>query len=145
MYFFISGLSTTNILRLTKGNSLPILSSKCVCDNCGAKINAFMQTPIISYIICKGRCRNCGCKIPVYPLILEIVIFTGMCFIATVTGFSYIGVIFSFVFYEIVRIFMVVVRKPRENGFVKQYIIAVSTMFVYIALLEFAALVYHIA
>ncbi|MBQ8741373.1 MAG: prepilin peptidase, partial [Clostridia bacterium] len=78
IFYNIGGLATTNILRLTKGNKLTIHSSKCVCDNCDAKIPPFLQLPIISYIMCKGKCRNCGCRIPIYPLFLEIVIFLGM-------------------------------------------------------------------
>ena len=49
-YFMVSGLATTNILRLTSGNTLPVLSSKCVCDSCGKKITPFFQLPIISFI-----------------------------------------------------------------------------------------------
>ena len=100
MYFFISGLSTTNILRLTSGNSLRVLDSKCVCDNCGSRINVFLQTPIVSYIICKGKCLKCGCAIPVYPLILEICVFVGMCTITTLFKFSYGGVVAAFLYYS---------------------------------------------
>lgn len=144
MYFFIGGLSTTNILRLTAGNTLPVLDSKCVCDHCGSKISIFMQTPIISYIVCKGRCQKCGCLIPRYPLLLEIAVFSGMCIITTVLGFTYQSVLFSFLFYEAVRIFTVMVKKRRENDFARQYIISVAIMPVYIALLEFAVLLYHL-
>ena len=51
VYYHIGGLATTNMLRLTSGNSLPINSSKCVCDNCGTKITPFFQSrsfPILS-------------------------------------------------------------------------------------------------
>ena len=144
MYFFISGLSTTNILRLTAGNKLSILDSKCVCDNCGSKISVFMQTPIISYIVCKGKCQKCGCPIPLYPLFLEIVVFVGMCSITTFLGFTYLSVVFSFLFYETVRIFTVIVKKRRESDFARQYIISVAIMPIYIILLEFAVLLYHL-
>jgi len=144
MYFFISGLSTTNILRLTAGNKLSILDSKCVCDNCGSKISVFMQTPIISYIVCKGKCKKCGCHIPLYPLFLEIVVLVGMCSITTLLGFTYLSVVFSFLFYEVVRVFTVIVKKRRESDFARQYIISVATMPIYIALLEFAVLLYHL-
>lgn len=144
MYFFISGLSTTNILRLTAGNRLSILDSKCVCDNCGSKINVFMQTPIISYIICRGKCLKCGCHIPIYTLFLEIVVLVGMCSITTILGFTYISVVLSFMFYEIVRILTIILKKRRESNFARQYIISVIIMPVYIAIIEFAVLLYHL-
>lgn len=37
IYYNIGVLATTNIIRLSKGNSLSIHSSKCICDNCGSK------------------------------------------------------------------------------------------------------------
>ena len=78
IYFHIGGLATTNILRLTKGNSNFVLSSKCECDSCGFKIPAILQLPVVSYIICKGKCKNCGTLIPVFPLILELAVMIGM-------------------------------------------------------------------
>ena len=51
VYYHIAGLATTNILRLTKGNHLSVLSSQCVCDHCGAKIPPHLQLPILSFIV----------------------------------------------------------------------------------------------
>lgn len=144
MYFFIGGLATTNILRLTAGNKLSILDSKCVCESCGSKISVFMQTPIISYILCKGNCKKCGCPIPLYPLFLEITVFVGMCSITTFCGFTYLSVVLGFLFYESVRIFTVIVKKRRESDFARQYIISVAVMPIYVALLEYAVLLYHL-
>ena len=143
MYFFIGGLSTTNILRLTSGNKLSIMDSKCVCDNCGYKIELLMQIPILSYIICRGKCRNCGCHIPFYSFFLEIVVFGGMSLITTILGFTYISVIFSFLFYEVIRLFTIIVRKRREHDFVRQYIIAVLSMFAPVVLFEIVIFLYH--
>lgn len=78
IYFHISGLATTNILRLTRGNTAPVLASKCCCNSCGAAIPPLLQLPIVSYIACKGRCRTCGVKIPVFPLLLELTTLSGM-------------------------------------------------------------------
>ena len=128
VYYILGGLATTNILRLTAGNTLPVRSSKCFCDSCGSKITSFLQLPIISYIVCKGKCRNCSAKIPVYPLVLEIVIWGGMSAVSAVFQFSVPGVICSFLFYEIVRIVFVVKKGKRENNFAKEYVIAVLSM-----------------
>ena len=52
--------------------------------------------------------------------------------------------IFSFLFYEAVRVFTVIVKKRRESDFARQYIISVAIMPIYIVLLEFAVLLYHL-
>lgn len=131
MYYHIGGLATTNILRLTSGNTLPVLSSKCVCDTCGAKIGVFDQFPVVSYILCKGKCRNCNAKIPVFPLLLELTIMVGMIGITSLMQITYMGVICSFLYYEIVRIGVILIKGRRKEQFVKQYIIAAFIMFTY--------------
>lgn len=128
IYYNISGLATTNILRLTKGNELPVLASECRCGNCGAKISPFLQLPIISYIICKGRCRSCKTKIPVDALIMEIVLVSVMMTVSILYSFSYMGVSLSFLFYEAVRVVVILKKGRRADSFYKQYLIAVLAM-----------------
>lgn len=128
MYYNISGLATTNILRLTKENTLPVLSSKCICENCGGKIPPILQLPIISYIVCKGRCVKCNAKLPVGALVLEIFIFIGMLAISFLLSFSRLGVSLSFLYYEAVRIIVVITHGKRQGEFGRQYIIAVLSM-----------------
>ncbi|MBQ8210277.1 MAG: prepilin peptidase [Clostridia bacterium] len=140
VYYNIGGLATTNILRLTAGNTLSVNNSRCVCDNCGAKISPFLQLPIISYIVCKGKCRNCKAKIPIYSLFLEITVFLGMSLISFVFDFSMFGVALSFIYYEAVRIVVVCVRRKRTIDFVKQYLIAVASMILFFAITESMAL-----
>ncbi|MBR5233181.1 MAG: prepilin peptidase [Clostridia bacterium] len=139
VYFILGGLATTNILRLTAGNKLPVRSSKCFCDYCGTKITPFLQLPVISYIICKGKCRNCGGKIPVYPLLLEIAIFIGMSLISFISDFSALGIFFSFLYYETVRLGFIIIKGKREYNFCREYIIAVLSMFKYLISVEFFA------
>ena len=126
--FNIGGLGTTNILRLTSGNTMPVLASKCYCDNCSEVISPFFQLPIISYILCKGKCRNCKIKLPVDALMLELILITGMFLILVIFDFSFIGVTCSFVFYEIVRVVVIIIKQKRKKDFIKQYIIAVLSM-----------------
>ena len=142
MYFNVSGLATTNIIRLTKGNTLPILSPKCRCDHCGEKIPVFLQLPIISYVVCKGKCRFCGTDIPIYPLILEISTLLGMLVISAVFKFSLIGISCSFIYYEILRIVMILILGKRDEDFLKQYVIAVLTMIPYYMVTLFSSLIY---
>ena len=136
-YFMLGGLATTNILRLTKGNTLPVISSKCFCDSCGAPITPFFQLPIISYILCLGKCRNCKAKIPVYPLVLEIVVFLGMSALTLFFRGTPVGVKLSFLFYELVRACVVLHKGKREKDFAKQYLIAILLMIPYYLVVRF--------
>lgn len=145
MYYHIGGLATTNILRLTSGNTSPVLSSRCVCDACGAKISVIDQFPVTSYILCRGKCRHCGVKIPLFPLFLELAVMLGMMAITALFHMSYLGVILSFGYYELVRIAVICILGRREKDFAKQYVIAVLTMFTYWIPTLFAALLYSIA
>lgn len=143
-YFNISGLATTNILRLTSGNKLPILSSKCSCDNCGVPITPLLQLPIISFAVCKGKCKNCGIKLPVDALGLEIAVLIGMFVISAVLTFSWVGITLSFIYYEIVRIVLILKKGRRENSFAKQYMVAVISMLPYYLITLFVSLVYGV-
>ena len=142
LYFNISGLSTTNILRLTAGNTLPILSSTCCCDVCKSKITPFYQLPIISYLLCRGKCKHCHTDIPRYALFLEITVLLGMFVLSCVFSFGFLGVVLSFLYYELVRIVMIAARGKREHGFKKQYVIAVLSMLPYLFVCLGAALLY---
>ena len=142
LYFNISGLATTNILRLTSGNELPVLSSKCVCGNCGAPINPLYQLPIISFVLCRGKCRSCKVRIPVDALLLEITVLGVMFGVSALLKFSLTGVILSFLLYEIIRVIMVVIKGKRHVNFAKQYFIAVLAMIPYFLITLFVSLIY---
>ena len=144
VYFHISGLATTNILRLTEGSTSPILESNCYCDSCGAKIPPLLQLPIISYIVCKGKCRSCGAQIAVFPLLLELTILSGMFVITILMKCTFWAVSLSFLFYEIVRFMTVVFLGKRIEEFAKQYLIAVLSMLPFYILTLFVALIYSL-
>lgn len=144
IYFHISGLATTNILRLTAGSRTPVLASKCYCDSCGATIPPHLQLPIISYIACKGKCKNCGVQIPAFPLLLEMIILLGMFSITALLKCTYLAVGMSFLFYELVRIATVAHLGKRKTQFVWQYIMAVIAMLPFLGLTLFVALIYSV-
>ena len=143
-YYHISGLATTKILRLTAGNTLPVLSSQCRCDNCGMKITVLMQMPIFSYLLCRGRCRNCGLKLPMDQFLLELSIFFGMSLITTVFHFTFGAVTLSFLYYELIRILMIAVKGRRKIDFAKQYLIAVFSLVPVYLLTQFLSCLYSI-
>lgn len=142
--FNISGLATTNILRLTHGNTFTVLNSKCRCDNCGAAITPVLQLPIVSYIICRGRCTKCKAKISVFVLILEVFILLGMFLLQSVFSFSVFGVTLSFIYYELVRVLIILKKGKRLCAFAKQYLIAILVMFPYYLMSVFVSLLYEI-
>ncbi len=43
------------------------------CPQCNAEIKPWQNIPIISYLLLKGRCANCGCHISVRYQIIEVV------------------------------------------------------------------------
>lgn len=47
-----------------------IVSGRSHCPECGAKITALENVPVLSWLVLRGRCRHCGNPISVrYPLI----------------------------------------------------------------------------
>lgn len=144
IYFHIGGLATTNIIRLTKGNSLPVFASKCICDNCGSKIPPLLQLPVISFIICKGKCKHCGIKIPLYPLVLEIATMIGMFIISVAFNLSALGITLSFLYYETLRIILICLKGKRESDFAKNCFIAVLSMIPFYLLTLFVSLIHSL-
>jgi len=64
----LGSFSNVCIYRIPQRRSILIPSS--FCPKCGAKIRPYDNIPLLSYIILKGRCRNCKAKISVqYPLV----------------------------------------------------------------------------
>jgi len=72
-YIFIYGIligSFLNvcILRIPAGES--IVTGRSHCDNCNTRIKWYDLIPIFSYILLRGKCRNCKTKISIqYPMI----------------------------------------------------------------------------
>jgi leader peptidase (prepilin peptidase)/N-methyltransferase len=56
------------IYRIPRGESIVFPASHC--PECGNKIRAFDNIPIISYLLLRGKCRTCGSRISwQYPLV----------------------------------------------------------------------------
>src|SRR3712207_6482574 len=56
------------IHRLPRGESLARPASRC--PECEAPIKPWDNIPIVSWLVLRGRCRNCGARIsPRYPLV----------------------------------------------------------------------------
>ena len=90
--FFIFGLcfgSFYNVLalRLPKGES--IIKPKSHCPKCLHTLKWYELIPIISFIIQKGKCKNCHTKLSFFYPFTELV--TGLLFVISYYsfGFSY--------------------------------------------------------
>jgi leader peptidase (prepilin peptidase) / N-methyltransferase len=56
------------IFRLPRGES--IVSPRSHCPHCGHPIRWYDNVPLLSYLILRGRCRDCSRRIsPLYPLV----------------------------------------------------------------------------
>ncbi len=68
------------IYRFHTGKSL---SGHSHCLSCATPLKWFELFPLLSYVCLLGRCRSCGCKIPVRYFVVELM--TGLLFLASVT------------------------------------------------------------
>lgn len=84
MLFILLGLSLGSffnvvIYRLPRGRSL--IKPGSHCPSCRKPIQYFDNIPVLSYLILKGRCRNCLQKIPIrYPVVESVtaLLFVGL-------------------------------------------------------------------
>jgi leader peptidase (prepilin peptidase) / N-methyltransferase len=82
---FLGGLATGSFAtavahRVPRGISVALARSECPA--CGARIAAYDNVPVFSWLLLRGRARCCGARIsPRYPL-TELVV--GLLFVATV-------------------------------------------------------------
>jgi leader peptidase (prepilin peptidase) / N-methyltransferase len=56
------------ILRIPEGKSIVLPAS--ACPKCGSKIRPYDNIPVLSWLLLRGRCRNCKVRIsPMYPIV----------------------------------------------------------------------------
>ena len=138
-YYCISGMATTNILRLLKGSTARQNDLHCYCGHCGHLIPLYRQFPIFTYFLSNKKCRYCGARIPFSNTAVELIVFGTMSLITLLFNFRLSGIIMSFIAYEIIRLIMILRLRHRTDHFVKEYIIAVAYMLVAFLLVLFMA------
>src|SRR5438128_953527 len=62
--------SFTNVVIARVPEGLSVVSPRSRCPKCGTQIAAWDNIPIVSYVILRGKCRQCSVRIPWrYPFI----------------------------------------------------------------------------
>lgn len=140
-YVNIAALATTDILRLLKGSTISVFTSYCICDKCGHKIPIVYQIPIVSYIICRGKCKYCGEKIEIKNFLFEILLFVMFTVISLILKFSPFSVLISFIAYEIIKLLLIIFKGRKEHNFFKEYFLSIfSNIFIFMLVFSLAYL-----
>jgi leader peptidase (prepilin peptidase)/N-methyltransferase len=77
VYAFLIGAATGSFLNVCIGrwpDGLSVVRPRSRCPNCGHKITAFENIPILSWIALRGRCRGCGKPISIQYPVIEILV-----------------------------------------------------------------------
>jgi leader peptidase (prepilin peptidase)/N-methyltransferase len=90
------------IYRIPNGDS--IIYPRSYCTSCESKIKWYDMIPVISYIILKGKCRNCGSRISIHYPIIELA--TGIIFVAL---FLKYGLTLEFAKFAVLSSFVIVI------------------------------------
>src|ERR1700739_4455199 len=72
------------IYRLPRGLSIVLPSSRC--PSCQEPIKFYDNIPVLSWLILRGRCRNCQASVTPRYLVVEVL--TGMIFMVCYAHFS---------------------------------------------------------
>ncbi len=79
------------IARLPEGRS--IVSPPSHCPKCGYRIPPWLNIPVLSWLMLRGRCRNCGASISIRYPIVELL--TALLFIAVGQRFGLTPAMFA--------------------------------------------------
>jgi len=104
---FILGLLIGSFLnvctyRIPRGESIAFPPSHC--PNCNTKIRPYDLIPVLSYILLRGKCRNCKTKISIKYPILEF--FIGLMFLLI---YNVYGLSFNFIKFTVFTSFIVII------------------------------------
>jgi len=73
------------------GERFNLMVPRSHCPECGTRISAWQNVPVVSWLVLRGRCASCGARIPVrYPLV-ELLTTVATLAVLTVYGLSWLG------------------------------------------------------
>jgi len=83
LFIFLFGLvfgSFLNVVIYRIPRQLSVVAPRSACPNCGAAIRAFDNIPVLSWVLLRGRCRNC--RTPISPRYAIVELLCGFLFVA---------------------------------------------------------------
>ena len=99
--------SFANVCIFRFPNEGNVVSGRSFCPKCKQKIVWYDNIPIISYIILKGKCRNCDYRIAFQYLIVEILSLSSFTLIYLLFGISLTTLFFWILFLSFLIIFFI--------------------------------------
>ena len=81
-----------------------MVSSRSACRSCQSKISWFDNIPFVSFIILKGKCRNCNFKIPFQYFLVELIVSFGF-----LLSFYFFGFTIATLLFFILTIFFTII------------------------------------
>jgi leader peptidase (prepilin peptidase) / N-methyltransferase len=102
LIILFSGLilaSFANMLIYRLPRSLSIISPRSFCTNCKKQLSSKQLLPLLGFLLSKGTCSFCRCKIPIRYILVELIIPIGFLFITHQFGLTFIAFKLAFFFY----------------------------------------------
>lgn len=90
---FLFGLvfgSFLNVVIYRVPRGLSVVKPRSACPNCGTQIRAYDNIPVLSWVILRGRCRDCG-----HPISSRYAIVELLCGFLFVSAYYYAAPIYS--------------------------------------------------
>ena len=144
--FFVLGAimgSFYHVVATRLSNDESIIKPGSHCPKCNHFLSWYENIPIISYIILKGKCKNCHSKIPISYWIVEVV--TGLLFSVCYHAFGFsIDLLVALVF---VSSLIIVIVSDIEYMIILDEVLMASSLIIiliYIFGVSFEEAAYHI-
>jgi leader peptidase (prepilin peptidase)/N-methyltransferase len=83
IFAFLYGIvigSFMNVIIYRLPRKIPFVSGRSVCTSCSYTLKYYDLIPVLSFILLKGKCRNCGEKISWQYIVVELL--TGLLYLA---------------------------------------------------------------